>query len=198
VELCTKYAIDGIHLDMLRYAGSEYCYCENCRHAFEKSRGGAPLAAWPDCLTDNAALRNAWATFRRAQITSLVDELSKAARQARYGLQVSAAVYPDPANARNAVGQEWPAWLQNGTVDFVCPMSYRPTAALFKGDIERIRDQLGGRNAASGKVRPGIGMTGCALDKAEVNRQILTLRHAGLDGYALFEFNHTTAAELTK
>ncbi len=197
-EICTKYAVDGIHLDMLRYAGSEYCYCENCRHAFEKSRGGAPLDRWPDCLVENAALRNAWDVFRRAQITSLADELSKAARQSRYGLQVSAAVYPDPANARSAVGQEWPAWLQNGTVDFVCPMCYRPTAALFKGDLERLQTQLGGRNAAAGKVRPGIGMAGFALDKAEVNRQILTLRNAGLDGYALFEFNHTAAAELTK
>jgi len=197
-EMVTKYHFAGVHLDMIRYSGSEYCYCAHCRKAFEASRGGKALKNWPECIAESAALQAAWAQFRRNQITGLLKELAAAIRGADRTVQLSAAVYPDAANARNAVGQDWVSWVHDGTCDFVCPMSYRATAALFQGDVSRAMDSLGGVGASRGHLRPGIGLSSCALERDQVERQILTVRKAGLDGYAIFEFSPTAAAMLAK
>ena len=188
-EIVRKYDLAGIQLDMLRFEGSTGCYCDRCRAAFARYVNH-PLADWPQCTREPSQEKASWEAFRIRQITQLAQELSNAARRARPKIKVSAAVYPDLNTARTNVGQDWLDWLQKGIVDFVCPMDYRPSAAMLQGDIGRQR-ALAGSLAA--KIYPGLGVTVHNLSRQELQRQIQAVRSAGLEGYVLFEYTAPVA-----
>ncbi len=183
-ELARKYDLAGIQLDMLRYESSNACYCEHCKAAFQRFAGHA-LVQWPQCTHEKE--KSAWEAFRIHQITALAQELSKAIRGARPKIQVSAAVYSNLNDAKKNVGQDWVEWLQKGIVDFVSPMDYRPSVALFQGDLTRQRADAG---QFANRIRPGIGLTVNNLSKEELQRQIQAVRAAGMEGFILFELTH--------
>ena len=191
-EMLQRYRFHGIHFDMLRFEGSGTCYCDYCRNTFAKTLDH-PLRDWPECTLDASRDKAAWLAFRKNQIRRLLEELAATARSIRPGIRVSAAVYPELANARDAVGQEWTAWLQRNAIDFVCPMDYRPAVALFQGDLARQKTLLGPR---ANRLFPGIGATTSALDAAELRRQIQAVRNAGLDGFLIFEYTPAVATDL--
>jgi len=180
-EIARLYALDGVHLDLIRFPQSDSCFCPNCRKAF--AADGHLLSAWPDAVLRPGPDRLRWEQFRRQQISSLTAETASAVRAARPGIAVSAAVYPDWQNARTAVGQDWVPWCRNGIIDFVCPMNYRPSSALFAGDLQRQSQQLGGVN----RLVPGIGASSQRLSAEELARQIAVARQAQAPGFILFE-----------
>lgn len=183
-ELARNYKLAGIQLDMLRYESSNACYCDHCKAAFLRYAGHA-ISNWPQCTHEQE--KSTWDAFRRHQITALAQELSQAIRAARPKSQVSAAVYSNLNDAKRNVGQDWVEWLQKGIVDFVSPMDYRPSAALFQGDLTRQRTDAG---EFANRIRPGIGLTVNNLSKQELQRQIQAVRAAGMDGFIIFEFTH--------
>ena len=193
-ELARKYDIAGVHLDMVRYESSAGCYCDRCRAAFTRFIGHTP-ANWPECTREPKQEMKNWEAFRCHQITQMAQELSKAARAARPRIKVSAAVYPSLDSAKKSVGQDWVEWLKKGIVDFVCPMDYRSSVALFQGDLARQRSEAG---EYASKICPGIGVTVNNLSKGEVERQIQAVRSAGMDGYVLFEMTPNMASEVLK
>jgi hypothetical protein len=136
LELVKKYPLDGLHLDLIRYPGSQACYCDICQAEISRYPGGTQRRL----------------EYRREQITSLVREIRKAVKTVRPEIQLSAAVYTDWQNARNTVGQDWVNWQKQGLLDFVCPMNYRASSALFASDLTRQKQQLGSMSG----VLPGM------------------------------------------
>ena len=65
---------------------------------------------------------------------------------------VSCAVLPSPDTAFSASFQDWPEWLENGTVDYVVLMNYTKNNQLAK---EITRSALAHRG--KGRVYIGIG-----------------------------------------
>jgi uncharacterized protein YfiM (DUF2279 family) len=61
-EILSRYSVDGLHLDYIRFPGSEYCYCPQCRRAFERSVG-APVKNWPRDVRGGSQ-RQQWQDFR--------------------------------------------------------------------------------------------------------------------------------------
>ena len=45
-EMAASYAVDGIHLDYIRYPGTNACFCAGCRSRFESATGQA-VRKWP-------------------------------------------------------------------------------------------------------------------------------------------------------
>ena len=37
----TKYPLDGLNLDRIRYAANDYCHCDYCKSAFQRDTGVA-------------------------------------------------------------------------------------------------------------------------------------------------------------
>jgi uncharacterized lipoprotein YddW (UPF0748 family) len=187
-DLAARHAIDGIHLDYIRYPGAEACFCPACRAAFEAERG-APAEGWPGSAIPGGRLAPAFSEWRAAGLTRLVAEIAREARAARPGVYVSAAVYSNYPDCRASVGQDWGAWIAGGAVDFVCPMNYTGSRPQFESTVIR---QLAIPGAA-GRVFPGIGVTanGANLQPDQVVEQIAALRRAGAKGFALFDLDAT-------
>ncbi|MGA2498918.1 MAG: family 10 glycosylhydrolase [Tepidisphaeraceae bacterium] len=153
VEVASKYDVDGIHFDYIRYPGPDGCFCPGCRERFEKSIG-RKVNNWPGDMRRDPELVGKWLDFRRDNITRTVAAVAEATRKIKPKLKISAAVFPNWAVDRDGVGQDWKLWCERGYVDFVCPMDY----TLHNGQFENLVRQ---QTAWAGKTPcyPGIGLS---------------------------------------
>lgn len=126
-----NYAVDGIHLDLLRYSEDTtstkgWGYNPVAVERFNRlsARAGEPPVSDAD-----------WAEFRRQQVTALVRKIYLRAVRFRRDIRVSAALIPwgdAPASmaawpgsaAYSRVWQDWANWLKEGILDFGVPMNY--------------------------------------------------------------------------
>ena len=175
-ELVGNYALDGLHLDFVRYPGGDYDYSRVALESFRSTRGGKG-----DLLGLAAGDPVAFAAHRRTVLTSLVSRLSRAARETRPGLVVSAAVVPGETEAQVSKGQAWGDWLDRGLLDVVCPMAYAEDERAYAQQVS----QIFARSSASGRsVWVGIGAW--RLPIGVVVGRVRVARQAGASGIALF------------
>jgi uncharacterized lipoprotein YddW (UPF0748 family) len=173
-ELVETYAVDGLHLDFIRYPGRDYDYSRAALEDFARRPGGQ------DPLAGRSTGRAAWDDYRRDVLTDLAERLARTARRARADLVVSAAVVPDEASAVNQKWQAWPNWVARGIVDAVCPMAYTPDGRVFRRLVEQAR-------ALVGAGRPlWIGVGAYRLQTAEVIGRIREARESGASGVVIF------------
>ena len=116
-----------------------------------------------------------------ANVTALVRDAAPRLREARPGAVISAAVFPDPAVARDRVLQRWPEWTADGRVDLVCPMAYRRDSA----EVTRL---LAAARAAARAELWG-GLMGYAGERALLAEQVRIARDAGCEGAILFAYD---------
>lgn len=177
-ELLACYAVDGLHLDYVRYPNEMSGYSPAARDAFLAQRGLDPARL---DRRDVAALAD-WRAFRAAQVTTLVRGLRVVMDDTRPGTLLSAAVIPDPADAYARCGQDWPRWVNEGVMDFVAPMCY--------GTRWRTVDRQVRRSAAA--VPGHIVYAGLAVYNqraAAAAEKMVLARAVGVSGIALFSYD---------
>jgi uncharacterized lipoprotein YddW (UPF0748 family) len=189
LEVVRNYDVDGIHFDYIRYPDSDYCYCTGCAARFQSQTGQA-VTNWPAGVLATGALRNSFLDWRRAQITRLVTAVHAGVKAIKPKVQVSAAVFPDAANAFDGVGQDWRAWITNGIVDFLCPMDYTTSLSQFTNLV------AGQLTYAAGRVPiyPGIGAYVLQPDAALA--QLQQTRAANTHGFIIFELSPEAVTNL--
>ena len=192
VEVATKYDVDGVHFDYIRYPSSNYCFCPGCRDRFEQAIG-AKVKDWPaDCRSD-PAIEQKWLDFRRSGITKVVAAVAEGVRKAKPKVKISAAVFRNAPLDRDKIGQDWKLWCDRGYLDFVCPMDYTPNNVDFEGKVER---QL----AWAGRVPcyPGIGLScwGSPRDVVKLIEQIQITRRLRTGGFTIFNYDVPEATDI--
>jgi uncharacterized lipoprotein YddW (UPF0748 family) len=141
-EIVARYEIDGLHLDYIRYPYADAGYDAASVAAFHADHPGA------------ACEGEAWNTWRQERVSRVVAEISHAVRCERPGIEVSAAVLPDPFDARRSCMQDWPRWVQEEWIDVAMTMAYTATPDRFAFWM-RIADA---GTVDSLRVVPGIGL----------------------------------------
>ena len=187
LEVVRKYDVAGIHLDYIRYPQEEACFCDGCRQRFQRDLG-ASVSDWPRGVWQGP-LRERFAQWRRDQITRLVRAVATEARRIRPGTMISAAVFDWPAS-RDWAGQDWKQWIDEGLLDFVCPMDYSPSSEFFQSLIDQQVATAGGRVP----VYAGIGEF-IISDPGVLIDQIERARRRGADGFICFSYEHMASAE---
>lgn len=177
--------IDGIHLDYVRYPGNSGCYSHASRRAFEQWQKET-VENWPADVMKAGRPVEAYETFRRGEITSFLKEAVKEIHRIRPGLKLSAAVFPT-AEAAAANGQDWPEWLQQDLLDFICPMIYTHSTEQFSANVAAAVKKTG----MPQRIIPGIGVTAdeSQLDALSTIEQIRAVREEGCAGYVLFQLD---------
>lgn len=187
-ELASKYEIDGIHYDYIRYpfeirevqegyatrgdSLGNWSYDAVSLARFSRETG----AASPD--TDPAA----WRDWRVAQVTATVRKIHQAVSAHRPDAVFSASVMPDPTDARATKYQDYVAWLQEGILDAAITMNYTDDVAAFR---ERSAMLLAPR-PASGLIAQGLILrhgADIATDQLDIAEEL------GADGYAIFSYS---------
>jgi len=187
LEVARKYDVAGIHFDYIRYLHDEACYCDGCRQRFEEA-AGVKLEKWPDDVLAEP-LREKYTQWRRDQITNLVRAVAAEARRIRPGLMVSAAVFSWPG-ALEWVNQDWRQWLEEGLLDFVCPMNYTANpdelAAMVTREVELV----------NGRVPLYIGTGEFIIPEThQLVDQLERARRLGADGFVCFSYEHLGPTE---
>jgi len=192
VEVATKYDVDGVHFDYIRYPDNQCCFCEGCRKRFEAA-AGVTVADWPRAVLRDASLRQKWLDFRRSNITTVVAAVSEAARKAKPSIKISAAVFRNWTTDRDSVGQDWKVWCDKGYLDFVCPMDYTASPAEFEN---MVRLQQGW----AGKIPcyPGIGLSVWTPrgDICKLIEMIQITRRLGTGGFTVFNYAEFEARDV--
>lgn len=182
-DLVSRYDVDGIHLDYIRYL--------NGRSGFgpanlKRFRAGHPAPAeWPRSAWiggDSGAYR-AW---KVGNITRTVEGVRAAIVASGNALPLSAAVFGGYPACIEGVAQDWDQWLEDGHVDFVCPMNYTDNFSDFQAHLvmQRVGDRID-------RVWPGIGVHAneSVLGAVETIRQIQAVRKRNGRAFALYAFD---------
>lgn len=123
-ELASRYPIDGLHLDYIRYphdlAGWDFSYDEVSLRRFREAAGRSPDEAPEE-----------WNRWRANQVTDLVRRLRAHLAQARPGAALTAAVgRHGPHNMQYAT-----EWLQEGLLDAAVIMNYSKDPETYRSNI---------------------------------------------------------------
>ena len=185
-EVLANYAVQGIHLDYVRFPDRLSCYSPATRTRYE-AFAKRKVPDWPASVKPGGALWDSYAKFRASQVTQFVRQASKELRAVRPGVQISIAVWGKHPDCLDAVGQDWPVWLKEGLVDFITPMNYSENPWEFES---LLLEQLA-HPGAKGRIVPGIGVTAneCELYPSEVLQQLALARRHGCDGFSLFKLD---------
>jgi uncharacterized lipoprotein YddW (UPF0748 family) len=119
-EAVRKYpSADGVNLDRIRYAASDYCYCDFCAEKFRKDTGLELRKFIPG--TDGARKFLQW---KRRQTVQAVRTIVHAIDAARPGIPITSYVVgPEEMDER---AQGWDLWMQEGLLDAVAVSMYGP------------------------------------------------------------------------
>jgi len=199
VSLVKNYAVDGIHLDFIRYGGIQWGYNPTSLARFKAryNRNDTPAPDDPQ-----------WSQWRRDQVTTVVRRIWLEATAVNPRIKVSAALIPwgdGPADdaawkyssAYSSVFQDWRAWLEEGILDIAFPMNYFPDstmAANLDHWIEFEKNHRYNRHVV-------IGL-GCYLNSLEeIESQIRRARGrsktgARADGLSIYAYNQTNKDRL--
>jgi uncharacterized lipoprotein YddW (UPF0748 family) len=184
-ELATRYNVDGIHLDFVRYPDFVGSLGPTVRKRFENATG-QKISDWPADVKTGSR-RQDFMRWRCDRVADLVSEVRGMLRREGQEKLLTAAVYGKYPSCADAVGQDWEAWLRTGDVDYLLPMDYTEDPAKFA--------ELVGNQARARWLRkhmlPGIGVTAAEsrLGPAQVIDQIQIVRSADCPGFALFSLD---------
>ncbi len=174
VDCASRYDLDGVHLDYIRYPGASF----DDRETFRRYGQGQKREEW-----------------RRQNVSLFVEELSRRLRQTRPWIKIGAApigIYRNIDGVRgwqaySAVYQDSRLWLREGWLDYLAPQIY--WGLKSKGsriDVSALaRDWF--QNAAGRSIVAGLA----AYKKNVANhleRLIDTMRVVGLDGQSFFRY----------
>jgi uncharacterized lipoprotein YddW (UPF0748 family) len=194
-EIAAKYAVDGIHLDYIRFPNDDFDYSPSAMEQFKNAvlpdlneRERRDLAARE--LLDPAAYPNQfperWDDFRRSRLTSLVIKIRTAVKAARPNVVFSAAVLPDAQEAFDHRLQDWRGWIDQSLLDVICPMAYTTEPAIFQKQIAAARAYAGSR-----PVWAGIGAY--QLTPSQTLGHIAAAGKLGAAGIILFSYESLVA-----
>jgi uncharacterized lipoprotein YddW (UPF0748 family) len=139
VEIATKYTIDAIHLDRIRFPEAEFCYCDYCKVHFKADTGIdlKPFARGSD-------EQKKWTEWKRQQTLAAVKHFEKVIHAAKRGLPITAYVVgPDEMDSR---GQSWDLWAKAGVLDAIA-------VSMYSADVHPAADKALARLGESGKSR---------------------------------------------
>jgi uncharacterized lipoprotein YddW (UPF0748 family) len=182
-EIATKYDVDGIQLDYIRYPfqseGGEHTYGYGLasRQEFKKLTGVDPIE-----LNVGGPFWNQWTGFRLKQIDTFVASISQRLKQQRPDLILSTAVFPIPRQERiNLIQQHWEEWVREEWIDMLVPMTYALDTEQLKTLTSPLSEDFSDGNAI---LLPGIRLSNVP-DVVAVD-QMQLIRGMSAEGYALF------------
>jgi uncharacterized lipoprotein YddW (UPF0748 family) len=182
-EIATRYQVDGIQLDYIRYpfqepkASQVYSYGLASRQSFIQLTGVDPIV-----INSKHPLWTEWIKFRTQQINDFVSSTSERLKSKRPDLVLSAAVFPLPQGERlSRLQQNWEEWAEKKWVNLIVPMTYVIDTPELQQKTRLLFDRSFPKSVL---VLPGIRLLNVP-DVMVVDKMQL-LRHMPAGGYALF------------
>ena len=191
--LASRYPIDGIQLDYIRYSLSKpwekgLCYCDYCKEKVKEELGLDIMKISPKDSTEWTA----WNQFRADNITRFVKSVSEHFKENYPNIPLSADVFPDSRISLEEKFQDWKLWVDKGYLDEVYIMSYSPMNEVIQADVDLLM-----KNVKGTTIRPIVGLGPYMGFQPEVLlQQIEIAREGGAEGVCLFSFHSLSDEQL--
>lgn len=193
-EIVTRYPIDGIQLDYIRYPASfppdRYSYVATTwgytsagRSKFMAQGGMDPTTLTP---SDSPEQWAKWNDFKTAQVNRFVQRAHDEIKLAKPHLPISAAVFPRIEDSLARKHQNWQLWADSGWVDFLAPMTLTSSLDVIAVDTKSLKQKTR-LPVITGLFGPFNGNS-----PTDVVDQVWTAYGAGADGIAMFDTAHLT------
>ncbi len=133
-DLATRYNIDGVHLDYIRFLTDEL--------AKEKLYPGdaQSLSLYARMVGDRATPghlnRTKYRAWIRSRITTLVKRIGEESLKGHPNIRYSAAVWRRPDLAKDQYLQDATRWVNEGIIDEIMPMIYTNKDTQFEDDLQ--------------------------------------------------------------
>ena len=174
-DIVQRYDVDGLHLDLIRYPGSNYSFDPYTMQAYSDALQISPTLTITDWRPN----------FQRAQINVIVQQIYSATMAINPDLLVSAAVWPNYSSGYNSYYQDSKGWLANSIIDANLPMLY--SSDIFNDLPAWTARAQGFLDDAHGRyVFPGISTN--YTDVNQIIDRIEAARSWGAKGVALFSY----------
>ena len=178
------YAVDGIHLDYIRYPGRDY------------SHDTVSEARYVEAQANDSSLT--WEDWQRQQINATVQGVFEGVTAVRPATVLSAAVWfvyenswgwSSVSQGNVDYYQDPRAWSAAGSIDVVVPMLYFPLTDPPGGRLDfrtLLQDHIAGN--AGRHVYAGLEVDFASFD--ETAAQIAVTRELGAPGFVAFAYTH--------
>lgn len=189
-DVVTAYDVDGVHLDYVRYPGSQYSHDDASEAAYAAALAGEPGLSWED--------------FQRRAVTATVAGVSGRVWAVRPEVKVTAAVWGIYENrwGWSSVSQgnldyyqDSGAFMDEGVADAILPMIYWPLTDPpgQRLDWRALADDHLARGDAAGRhVYAGICVDSETCpdnDFGEIAAEVEVARELGAAGVTLFDYS---------
>lgn len=187
-DLVARYNIDGVHLDNIRYGGSNTSCDPVSEAAYQRN-----------CFNYNPVIGLTYEEWQRTQVNGTVYKFYTQVVPQKPGLWLSAAVWPvyrdywdwGVGTGYHTYYQDSKAWVQGGYIDSISPMIYPGTYTCPDNSFwtqGRWHTLVSDFQASSGGryIIPGIGTGYCNF--SEIEARIQMARQIGTAGHALFSY----------
>ena len=189
-EIITKYDVDGLHLDYIRfpelnYGKDDFGYNADIVSAWQKENN---TTVDPATLTSGEQYES-WITFRQEIINSFVAEVHGMICDTDPSVWLSAAVYPGIPDIKEDIFQDCENWVQNGYMDELFSMSYGADNSYVSGNASKFA-KLAGDSCFYSTGISAFGETvsmNFALQMTEVTEM-------GADGVSIFSLANIDAS----
>ncbi|WP_158281466.1 golvesin C-terminal-like domain-containing protein [Sediminitomix flava] len=174
VEVVSKYDIDGIQMDRIRFPSLDCSYDDFTSGMYLTEKGTLP----PSNTSD--------ANFQRWRADKLNDFMARfydRMKEVEPNISVSNAPIVYPYGYDNFC-QDWPQWVNSDHLDYAIPQVYRNSNSVYSSDLN---GQLSEVNDNS-KVVPGMTsvFNGQTIPSSTISAKINTTRSRGLDGQVIW------------
>jgi uncharacterized lipoprotein YddW (UPF0748 family) len=186
-EIVTRYKVDGIHLDYIRYPrqefGADFGFSVTSRSQFQALTGVDPVGI----TVNHPSMWRMWTEFRAQQVSHFVARVSKELKQIKPDLTISAAVFSSRnAERMSTMQQDWEAWIARGDVDLLVPMTYATDTSSFLR--QQVQPNLASINQSPVLFLPGVLLRD--IQETELLDRLQAIRDIPTSGYSLFAAEH--------
>jgi len=172
LEIVTKYDVDGLHFDFIRFPNTSYSW-----DAVTLNRFWARFGKSPD------ELPNEWKQWRRDQITGLLIRIKTFVRRHRWNTIFGVDVWSNRTTGINYILQDMEKWLEQKILDFYAPMLYTTNLSSFQSNLQDHLNHSHGRFVFSGIAAHQMGNNSAYLEE-----QITASRDLATSGTVIYKY----------
>lgn len=219
LEITTRYPVDGLNLDYIRYPASRpvynstylattWGYTDGARHDFKtmiekeraeaekirkasdpKARAHTYPSADPKDLMPNNPLWPRWVAWRKEQVSLFVQSISEKAHRVRPDLLMSAVVFPASDPTYAQKLQNYPLWTHEGWIQALTPIGLSTIPERMALQAQQIKAQVPPQTP----VYIGIFSLYNREPSIEMLRQMEAVHQAKMPGFVFFDWSRLNA-----
>lgn len=190
-EITSKYNVDGINVDYIRYPAGEnpdssafvdssWGYTTYAMNEFKKLHGVSPMK-----LTTQSHLWSTWENYRKDKVSKFVSQL-KTLKRIKSNIIISTVIFPDKSQSEITKLQDWSKWAHSNYVDAFTPLFLTSNPELTQKLLRFMKSSTGNRT----KIYIGLFEPFTRGEPTDLLVQIKTARESGSDGIIIFDYAH--------